>query len=59
MLNRGPVLHLIDRADTWRAAQLDIIVQAGPFIVAGNDAVAGQIGENLSQQIEGLLHRPD
>ena len=44
LLDRRPVLLLIDRADAGRVTQLDVVVEARPFIAAGDDAVAGQIG---------------
>ena len=53
------VAGLFDRADAGPAAQLDVVIQAGARILAGDLAVAGQVGEDAAQHIQGLVHRPD
>ena len=53
------VFSLVDRADTRPGAQLDIVIQAGARILTGDLAVAGQVGEDPAQHIQGLVDRPD
>ncbi len=43
------VILLVDPADTGRGAQLDVVIQAGARVLAGDDAVAGAVLENLAQ----------
>ena len=50
---------LVDGADAGSAAQLDVVIQAGARILAGDLAVAGEIGEDMAQHIQGLMHGPD
>ena len=40
------------------SAQLDIVIQAGALVLAGDHPVAGQVGEDAPQHIQGLVHRP-
>ncbi len=53
------ITGLIHRADARRRAQFDVVVQASPLILAGDLTVAGQVGENPAQHVQGLVHRPD
>ena len=53
------VLGLLDGADAGSAAQLDIVIQAGARILAGDHPVAGEIGEDAPEHIQGLVHCPD
>ncbi len=59
VVNHRPVGGLINHANARPAAQLDIEVQAGAGIFAGNLTVTGQVGEDAPQHIEGLMHCPD
>jgi hypothetical protein len=52
------VVGLVDGADAGRAAQFDVVVQARAGIFTGDVAVAGQVGEDLAQQVEGLVDGP-
>ena len=52
------VLGLGRRADAGRDTQLDVIVKTGAFVLPGDLAVTGQIGEDAAQHIQGLIDRP-
>ena len=53
-----PIAGLIDRPDAGRRAELDVVVQTGSFVLAGDDPIAGQIRENASEGIQGLVDGP-
>ena len=53
-----PVAGLVNAPDARRGAQLDVVVQAGAGILAGDLAVAGEIGEDAPQHVERLVHGP-
>jgi len=59
IIHHPAVGGLIHSANTWTTAQLDVIVQAGARVRPGDLPVAGQVGENPAQYIQGLVHRPD
>ena len=52
------VFFIVHLTDAGSVAQLDIVIQAGPRILPGDLPVTGQVGENLAQHIQGLMHRP-
>src|SRR5581483_4397146 len=58
VLNPGPVLLSVHVADAGRVAQLDVEVQAGPLVLAGDVPVTGQVGEGFAQHVERFTHRP-
>ena len=45
-------------ADAGPHAALDMVVKAGPPILAGDLAVAGAVGEEAPQQLQALVHAP-
>ena len=53
-----PVAILGNGADARCGAQLDVEVQAGAFVLPGDFAVAGQVGEHAPQHIQRLVDRP-
>ncbi len=48
-LDHCPVFFSIHDADARRLAQPDVVVQTRAFVLAGDGAVAGQVGEDLAQ----------
>ena len=52
------VAGLVDGADARRSTQLDIVIQAGAFILSGDLPVAGEVGEDAAEHIQRLVHRP-
>ena len=57
LVNRRAVFVLAHRADARGRAQLDVVIQAGALVVAGDLAVAREIRENLAEHVERLIHR--
>jgi hypothetical protein len=50
--DRGAILLLRHRADAGPRTELDVVVQAGTLVVAGDLPIAGQVRERLAQQVE-------
>jgi hypothetical protein len=51
-----PILSPIDRTDTRANASLDVIVETGPYVLAGDFPSAGQIREDPPKTVERLAH---
>ena len=58
IFNHRAIGRLVNDPDTRGQAQLDVVVQTGSQILTGNRSVACQIGEDLPQDIQGLVHGP-
>ena len=43
--------------DARPGAAFDVVVEAGPFVLAGDLALAIEVGKHSPQQVEGLVHR--
>ena len=52
------VAGLVNRAGAGRGTQLDIVVEARPFILAGDLPVTGQVREDAAQHVQGLVDGP-
>ncbi len=52
VINHLAVISLGDGADAGRSAKLDVIVQTSPAVFTGDLPVAGQIREDLPQQVQ-------
>ena len=53
------ILLLVDRTDTGGRTELDIVIQAGAFVIAGDLTRAGEVGEDLAQDVERLVYCPN
>ncbi len=52
------VAFLRNRSNAGRVAKLNIVIKAGAFVLSCDLAVACQIGENLAQHFQRLVHGP-
>ncbi|MPM98475.1 hypothetical protein SDC9_145663 [bioreactor metagenome] len=53
------VALLINGANAGAGTQLDVVIQAGTRVFAGDLAVTGKVREDMTQHIQGLMHCPD
>ncbi len=50
---------LIDIANAGRVAELDVEIETGAAVLAGNVPVTGQVRKDFAQQVQRLVHGPD
>ena len=58
VVDHRPVFRLGGGANAGGHAQVDVVVEAGARVMAGDDAVTGEIGEDLAQNVERLIDGP-